>query len=316
VREHYYIGPAWYQREIDVPENWAGSPLRLKLERVIWESRVWVDDREIGSCDSLAAPHVYVWSVLVGILDPFWQSKSVVTADDVRAWNSETAALARFKSFVWGEGQTFQARLEVAHYGAHDLPAGQASWRLSRQDGDSVAEGRLAHGPLPTGGSWPLGAIEVPLDGFEAASALELSVQIGEHENDWPLWVYPRGVAEVPASVHVTKQFDHAAREVLADGGRVLLLTHGRSYENAGKAGFFSVFWSAGWWGDQFSSLGILCNPAHPALAEFPNAGHSDSVGLYGRRRVCTGVPSGLGNANEVVQPLRTWGAERGGGLL
>ena len=38
---------------------------------------------------------------LVGLLDPFWETKGVVSAADVRAWNAPTVVLARFAKFVW-----------------------------------------------------------------------------------------------------------------------------------------------------------------------------------------------------------------------
>ncbi|MHB8055516.1 MAG: sugar-binding domain-containing protein, partial [Candidatus Aminicenantales bacterium] len=54
-----YVGPAWYQRDITVPEFWKGRCVCLLLERAHWETRLWVDGREIGTRDSLAVPHVY-----------------------------------------------------------------------------------------------------------------------------------------------------------------------------------------------------------------------------------------------------------------
>ncbi|MCP5118424.1 MAG: hypothetical protein GY953_47035, partial [bacterium] len=70
--------------------------------------------------------------------------------------------------------------------------------------------------------------------------------------------------------------FDEAARGALADGKRVLLLAHGLKNSYTAQTGFHSVYWSAGWWGNEFASLGVVCDPRHPALADFPNAGHSD----------------------------------------
>lgn len=57
--ETHFTGAAWYQREIEVPAAWAGRRLVLSLERPHWKTRVWLDDREIGSCDALSVPHVY-----------------------------------------------------------------------------------------------------------------------------------------------------------------------------------------------------------------------------------------------------------------
>ena len=55
----HYLGAAWYQCSIQVPEEWHGRRVELFLERPRWESRLWVDDREVGSCRSLVAPHEF-----------------------------------------------------------------------------------------------------------------------------------------------------------------------------------------------------------------------------------------------------------------
>lgn len=53
----YYRGAAWYQRRIEIPEGWDGSGLDLVLERVHWESTVWVDGERRGSQNSLTTAH-------------------------------------------------------------------------------------------------------------------------------------------------------------------------------------------------------------------------------------------------------------------
>lgn len=55
----YYRGAAWFQREIVVPAGWADRPVVLRLERVHWESTVWVDGRLVGRADSLTTPHAH-----------------------------------------------------------------------------------------------------------------------------------------------------------------------------------------------------------------------------------------------------------------
>lgn len=59
TRSYEYTGPAWYQREIDIPAEWTGQAIRLFLERVHWESRLWIDGQEIGMQDSLSVPHEF-----------------------------------------------------------------------------------------------------------------------------------------------------------------------------------------------------------------------------------------------------------------
>jgi hypothetical protein len=55
----HFLGVAWYQRDIEVPAGWTGKRLHLFLERTRWVTEVYVDDRKVGSCRSLVAPHEY-----------------------------------------------------------------------------------------------------------------------------------------------------------------------------------------------------------------------------------------------------------------
>lgn len=55
----HYVGAAWYQKEVNIPVNWKGQHILLRLERAHIETRVWVNDKEVGLQNSLVAPHVY-----------------------------------------------------------------------------------------------------------------------------------------------------------------------------------------------------------------------------------------------------------------
>lgn len=55
----YYVGSAWYQKEIIIPKNWKNQNIELFLERCHWETRLWIDGKEIGMRNSLGTPHIY-----------------------------------------------------------------------------------------------------------------------------------------------------------------------------------------------------------------------------------------------------------------
>ena len=55
----YYVGPAWYSKEITVPANWSQQRIMLFLERVHTISTVWIDDQLIGTQNSLATAHEF-----------------------------------------------------------------------------------------------------------------------------------------------------------------------------------------------------------------------------------------------------------------
>ena len=49
-RVWYWKGPAWYQREVVIPESWQGKRITLVLERSK-TTRVWGDDKDCGAED-------------------------------------------------------------------------------------------------------------------------------------------------------------------------------------------------------------------------------------------------------------------------
>lgn len=55
----YYKGPAWYQQTVEIPASWAGKHLELELERVHWQSMVWIDGKQAGAHNSLGTAHLY-----------------------------------------------------------------------------------------------------------------------------------------------------------------------------------------------------------------------------------------------------------------
>jgi len=55
----HYVGAAWYQKQVTIPANWKQKRIVLYLERTHTETRVWVDDKEIGMQNSLVAAHEY-----------------------------------------------------------------------------------------------------------------------------------------------------------------------------------------------------------------------------------------------------------------
>jgi hypothetical protein len=55
----HYLGVAWYQRDVEIPADWAGKRAHLTLERPRWETTAWIDDKKIGTSNSLVAPHEF-----------------------------------------------------------------------------------------------------------------------------------------------------------------------------------------------------------------------------------------------------------------
>ena len=63
-----YYGAAVYSRSFSLSPEDAAKPLEVFLERVMWTSRLKIDGREFGFCDSLGTPHVH--AIPAGSLAP------------------------------------------------------------------------------------------------------------------------------------------------------------------------------------------------------------------------------------------------------
>ncbi|CAM3320297.1 sugar-binding domain-containing protein [Zobellia roscoffensis] len=59
ARKYYYTGKAWYQKKVTVPASWKGKEIALRLERIMWESNVFVDGKKVGTANSLIGSHEY-----------------------------------------------------------------------------------------------------------------------------------------------------------------------------------------------------------------------------------------------------------------
>jgi hypothetical protein len=180
--------------------------------------------------------------------------------------------LARFAKHTWTSGETFTARVEIAHYGERDLRGANVTWSIR-----DIASGRLPTVDLKTGAVTAAGEIRVPVNVTRAAQwRLSVAVEGTSARDEWDLWVYPK-LAEIPANVTVTQSYDAAARAALTAGKKVLLLwPPARASASTLPNTFLPVFWSLSWFKQQPGTLGILCDPKHPALAAFPTESHSD----------------------------------------
>ncbi len=216
---------------------------------------------------------------LVGLLDSFWNSKGIFTPEEFRRFNSETVPLLRLPKFVWTYGERLKARVEVAHYGKQPLTRTVASWSVRGDDGRTWSTGKLRAVTIPVGSVTNLGEISFPLGPAQRAARLKVTVALEgtDARNDWDIWVYPKELVTPPGEVLVTGTLDRAAWDKLSSGGSVaLLLAPGSSAGRTLPMRFLPVFWSLSWFKAQPGTLGILTDPSHPALREFPTDMHSN----------------------------------------
>jgi hypothetical protein len=97
---------------------------------------------------------------------------------------------------------------------------------------------------------------------------------------------------------------------LLQNGGTVFLQAAGKIMKGKEVVNYFTpVFWNTSWFKMRPPhTLGILCNPKHPAFADFPATYHSDMQwwGIVNRAQVMhlEDFPPGF---EPLLQPIDTW---------
>jgi hypothetical protein len=219
-------------------------------------------------------------TALVGVLDAFWDTKGYVDAETYSMFCNETVPLLRFPKMTWLNNEQMRVPIEFAHFGKEPLKDATIIWMLTSPKG--LVEGRIIH-DLPLGNAIPVGYIDVPFQYIKEAQPVLVSVEIANTsiKNQWTIWVYPAEKAPVENPPSIVYGYDESVLERLERGESVLLISPKGSVlpEKGGDiaAGFSSIFWNTAWTRNQAPhTLGISCEPAHPAFASFPNEGYSD----------------------------------------
>ncbi|HZI33315.1 MAG TPA: hypothetical protein VFF11_13320, partial [Candidatus Binatia bacterium] len=244
-------------------------------------------------------------TALVGLLDPFWESKGYVAPGEFKKFCNTVVPLARLKQRVFSTSDKFEVPVEVANFSGIPLEVSTAGWQILNAANVAVAHGQFAVTNLPIGKNIPLGTISADLAKLPAPAQYNLAIQVGDdvrslrlsgdktnhhdelepphvgsyklYENDWNFWLYPAHVSEsVPKDVFITSSW-RAAEAKLATGGKVLLTPRlaDLSWWSPPLARV-PIFWNALMGPNWSRMLGLWCNTNSPALAEFPTEPNCD----------------------------------------
>jgi hypothetical protein len=227
-------------------------------------------------------------TALIGVVDAFWKPKSYVTAGEFRRFSGPTVPLARLARRTFTTAETLTADVEIYHFAERAIPRASPYWKIVDGRGRTAAEGLFPEREIPIGKNIPLGRIAADLAGFAAPQACRLVVGLRETavENDWNFWVYPAHVDDTtPQDVLVTSGWNNAV-ERLAAGGKVLFVPAAADLDPARCPPMKNVpvFWNIQMTvrpprnpTARFDAmLGLLCDPGHPALSEFPTGANCD----------------------------------------
>jgi hypothetical protein len=261
-------------------------------------------------------------TALVGILNAFMESKGLADPARWREFCAATVPLLRLGKFTYTTGETLTARAEVAHYGPAAMPGAVPVWTLRDATGHALATGRLASRDIPQGGLAELGAISLALKDIPAPAKvqLELALEGTPYRNSYDLWVYPPAAEPEAGAVLVRRTLDPDTRRALAAGAKVLLLPAPSSLTKSLGGSFAPDFWNYGMFRKLAEdrkapvapgTLGILTDPAHPALRGFPSESYANWQWFHllmgSRAVVLDAMPAGYRPLVQVID-----NAERG----
>ncbi len=214
-------------------------------------------------------------TALVGLLDVFWESKGLITAEKFREFCAPVVPLAQFAKPIYKSNETCEVMAEIANYSGKTIN-GKTKWELLSTDGVVLQHGELAATSIENGKNTKTGKFKLNFSAITKASQLEMRISIEgtPYSNSWKLWVYPADIKTEYGKVIYTRSYAEA-QKALNEGKTVLYNPDWRKL-NGIEGKFLPVFWSPVHFPKQAATMGTLCNPAHPALAHFPTDMHSD----------------------------------------
>jgi hypothetical protein len=253
-------------------------------------------------------------TALVGILNPFFESKGYISGEEFRMFCNATVPLARMKKLVYHNNDPFIASIEIAHFGEKPLEKPEIICQVVNENGTIIHKEIFTKDKIGTGNCSEIGLFQMDLSYLKKAQKLTLEVLITNtpYRNRWDFWVYPVKQEVKNNNVLITDNLSKKAEAALNKGGSVLLLSYGKIAKDKGAQvaiGFSSVFWNTAWTNNQPPhTLGILCDPENPFFNDFPTEYHSnwqwwDPVS-HSQAMILDGFPSEL---KPIIQPIDTW---------
>jgi hypothetical protein len=257
----------------------------------------------------------------VGVLDEFWDSKGYITPKEYTHFAGPTVPLARFSKLIFTSDESADVPIDISHFGPTDLESAVVSWRISNADGHVLRRGSFDPQTIPNGQLTHIGTIPISMRDLSAPSKLDLQIAIDgtSFVNSWDFWVYPSHLNATPAAgVTVAHDLSNATLQKIMDGASVLALVPPSQIAGAAVDTFEPIFWNRILFPKETSqTMGVLCNPRHPAFAEFPTDSYSNwqwwDLQQLSKPMILGKLPSHL---VPIIQLIDDWNSCRKLGLL
>ena len=213
-------------------------------------------------------------TALVGLLDAFWDSKGLISAEEFRAFSAPVVPLMRFAKATYTNNESFTASLDISNYAESNLNNQEIEWSIS--NGNTVIASGNTKATIAIGYNHKVLDLNESLQKITKASKLTVKVNLKgtSYKNQWNIWVYPQQQTIDYGKVVYTRNLDEAYK--LLNAGKKVLLNPDWKKIKGIEGKFVPVFWSPVHFPKQAGTMGVLCNPSHKALDHFPTDMNTD----------------------------------------
>lgn len=285
-------------------------------------------------------------TALVGILDPFWDSKGYVAPNEWRQFCDETVLLARIESYCIDRAKNaaISIPIEVSHFGRALLQSVRINWQLEKQPvtqytygehGKTLTQtvfqppvlcGTLKQRDYALEKNQSAGCIYLNMEDIQPDCAYVLRVSMKANgklvQNTWPLWIFDssklklvstpdesKAESDTHEAVFITSDRFHA--ETLLNEGKCVLfeLPYEDTSYDCPPVRFNPSFWNSQMGPTWARGMGMIIKNAHTAFASFPTTadGGWQWQGLIENARGLRVEKLGCDCITNLVQPIDEW---------
>lgn len=214
----------------------------------------------------------------VGILDPFWDSKGLITAEKWREFCAPTVALLRYEKSSYFSNEIFTGKAEVYNFSNSTIKNAKLRWWLTDDTGKVLKKGNLKTQTIANDNVSPVGEFSISLKGITAAKKLTVHMSVNDDiKNSWDIWVYPKNELLMQSTDEVlyTTVYDNAAKQQLAQGKTVVLCPLPNKVKGR-KSVFHNHFWNPIMFAWPPMTIGCLMHNEEPVFNDFTTSYHTD----------------------------------------
>lgn len=179
----------------------------------------------------------------VGLLDVFFESKGIVSAEEFKSFCNSTVLLLQLDKKFFSNQEKVHAQFNIANYYEKRLTDVQVNFFVMDQKGEKIYE-EIINIECVDVGLTKVGAVleQLEFSTLKGRQKLSIKASIGESVcNEWNIWVYERLEENSVSSFGV---WDETIIEKLNASKRIILTPKPNQVRKGEALKYFPVFWS------------------------------------------------------------------------